>query len=873
MKTKTKEIFFVSSFVLTLFLLFSAIVNAVDEINENVVINEVKEDFYAYSKNVFINLNQGSVFVNKIYIKNTGQLNSFYSIKQEGSGKKFSSLSVDSFSLDKGKEGVIYNYINIPFDSEDGVYVLKTEISTALGLKKVLVQEIKVERKNNIRLMIENKSIKIKPCKVAVFKLKLFNPANFLEIYNLKTESKELGKFITLSQKEAVLPENASMDVFLNVNPSCDVYGNYTIPLIIETRYNKLKAKIDLNLEIERDYDFDVRFGDYGGNKTSFKEHYGAYELCEFEKKKIPVKVMNKADVVNGYLIKLINKPKFVSLDYNKIENLAKNKSVLIYINLDPKDSLNKTYNLSFYIASSYGNIKKEADLSMRVSNCYTPELSRKGIKVNYSLTNTNIEIKNKGNKKAIYRISSNLPQWIKFPDEIEVNAFSSKNISITTIPSNNTKEGVYKGELVLTAENDVSYKFSFYVELYKKKINLKKILSISLACLLAILIIFMLFVTIKSKIPKRKREVEEVEKVKEEKKESKKLKFFVSFKKRWLKYFIILIAIIIIVCGFVFYKKLPFLGENVSLNETQLETGKSINITKAFINKTSVKEHIVSSFSFAKNKTLKSLTYAKPFFNYTKKLSVFVFRKGVIVLKFIGKHWLCFILAALGIVVIILLFLLKKRIKKWFRRRKRKKVEKRKKREIKKVIFAVLSVILVILVVAYGFKLFVPALSKNISKNISKEEVTSKGIPEQRFYNSDTLAINLSKYFYDPDNDILYYSYSKAKNLSISIEQDIAYIKADKGFYGSRNIVFMANDGKGGSARSNIVKIVVVKKPLVKKVKDSVKNFFASVFYSTKSFLITYSNYIIAGFVILLILAILIKFYKPILDFFEEKK
>jgi hypothetical protein len=114
--------------------------------------------------------------------------------------------------------------------------------------------------------------------------------------------------------------------------------------------------------------------------------------------------------------------------------------------------------------------------------------------------------------------------------------------------------------------------------------------------------------------------------------------------------------------------------------------------------------------------------------------------------------------------------------------------------------------------------------------KNISNLKLTE-----------NNLTINLSEYFKDIDEDLLSFSYYKAENITINIENYIATIIPDKSFTGIVYLFFTANDSYE-TAVSNVFSIniskevkeqinrsrVVINKPVkwVKKVKlDKVKS------------------------------------------------
>lgn len=106
----------------------------------------VTENFIALAQESKIEAFQCSIIENTIKIGNTGNINSLYSIKQEGDASKWSIIRPKSFSLDEKKIKNLMNPINVPCDAKTGEYELLTYIESAFGLKKVINQRIIVEK-------------------------------------------------------------------------------------------------------------------------------------------------------------------------------------------------------------------------------------------------------------------------------------------------------------------------------------------------------------------------------------------------------------------------------------------------------------------------------------------------------------------------------------------------------------------------------------------------------------------------------------------------------------------------------------------------------------------------------------------------------
>lgn len=109
-------------------------------------VSAITEDFIALAQNSTISACGCSIVENTIKIGNTGNINSLYSVEQDGKAAGWSVIRPKSFSLEDKKIKTLTNPVNIPCDAKKGKYSLKTYIETGFGLKKVINQDIVVEK-------------------------------------------------------------------------------------------------------------------------------------------------------------------------------------------------------------------------------------------------------------------------------------------------------------------------------------------------------------------------------------------------------------------------------------------------------------------------------------------------------------------------------------------------------------------------------------------------------------------------------------------------------------------------------------------------------------------------------------------------------
>jgi PGF-pre-PGF domain-containing protein len=84
-------------------------------------------------------------------------------------------------------------------------------------------------------------------------------------------------------------------------------------------------------------------------------------------------------------------------------------------------------------------------------------------------------------------------------------------------------------------------------------------------------------------------------------------------------------------------------------------------------------------------------------------------------------------------------------------------------------------------------------------------------GIPDQEWNEDTNISINLGDYFFDPDNDNLYYTNTKLQNIDITYLNNEAVLIPRTNWYGNEFVIFTAKDMKGGEVDSNLVKLTVI--------------------------------------------------------------
>ncbi len=180
--------------------------------------------------------------------------------------------------------------------------------------------------------------------------------------------------------------------------------------------------------------------------KIEFEFYNGSYNICENEKKSIPVLLVNKADVDNTYSLQAAG-ASWISLNVKEF-SLPKKQSGAVFLELNPGQDTNGRYNVKVSALSSVGNVKKDLSIDINVEKCYSLnlELETEEDKVCGGIEKQYVgEIINDGKQQSDIELSVKGPNWVN----VDENEFS--------IPSNDRESFELSADVPANAKGTFS--------------------------------------------------------------------------------------------------------------------------------------------------------------------------------------------------------------------------------------------------------------------------------------------------------------------------------------------------------------------------------------------------------------------------------
>ncbi|MBI2652728.1 hypothetical protein HYX00_04655 [Candidatus Woesearchaeota archaeon] len=210
---------------------------------------------------------------------------------------------------------------------------------------------------------------------------------------------------------------------------------------------------------------YDLRGGE---EKIEFDFYNATYNICENEKKTIPILIVNKEAIDNKYTLTALG-ASWISLNVKEF-SLPRKQSGVVFLDLTPGQNSDGNYNIKINTLPSIGNTKRELNLNINVEKCYSLNLELEkeedkvcgGIKKQYGG-----EIINEGKQKSDIQLNVNGPNWINVDKDIfSVAASDKQKFELNAdVPSN--AKGVFNVILNAAIKNLPSIKL-------EKKLNIE---------------------------------------------------------------------------------------------------------------------------------------------------------------------------------------------------------------------------------------------------------------------------------------------------------------------------------------------------------------------------------------------------------------
>ncbi|MEK6974415.1 MAG: hypothetical protein AABW41_04240 [Nanoarchaeota archaeon] len=362
-----------------------------------------------------------ALIIDTITSKNTNDLQ--FTIINTGSSSGFTTSVPPGFILKSGYSKSVYTYISPRTTTPVGKYTLELNVDS--GIKSQTIShsiEIKDCRSFELRAVSDSKSLC--PSSVEKFDFVLSNTGETKETFDLSLEG-QAAPWLTLSEVSVTLDRQQSKTIFVYLSTPSSALGKYEFNLIATARSNKNVKSVSSFINVNPCFQYTL---------TSEKD---SISLCENTKEIIPLGITNQGTVDNNYELQ-IEGPDWASLENNKI-TVAKDQTSSANIIINPGYGIEGNFKILFKAITEKGQIESSNEFNVNVKKCHgvDVQVEKNQDKICNSLSNTyNIMVKNTGEFSKEYKLELIGPVWSTLnADRIKLEPNEERKLSLTINP------------------------------------------------------------------------------------------------------------------------------------------------------------------------------------------------------------------------------------------------------------------------------------------------------------------------------------------------------------------------------------------------------------------------------------------------------
>lgn len=285
-------------------------------------------------------------------LTNTGDEELALSLSVSGRLADFVSLSADSVVLPQGQSKEVFFAVDVPCNAKQGAQSLKIVVASDT-VKKVLDIPVVIQKPLNVDIIGNVFSQQIPPCTPAVFNVSVVNTGTFADTYSFDL-SPLSGALI--SPDNVVLSAGEKKDILVSFTPDdCSLFGEFPQVFSAVSEKTGVKASLDLDLQIDS---ADVLTISKGVNKILVNHSISAAKIF----------VKNEGDKNASYKLS-IDGPDWVRVDSANID-VAANSDAGFVLLLSPDESVKSSdYPVVISAASKISDRVYSKTVVVRVSD------------------------------------------------------------------------------------------------------------------------------------------------------------------------------------------------------------------------------------------------------------------------------------------------------------------------------------------------------------------------------------------------------------------------------------------------------------------------------------------------------------------------
>lgn len=256
--------------------------------------------------------------------------------------------------------------------------------------------------------------VELCPCSNQRYAVTVENTGSVQNSYTVLASGDAAGA-VTFNPDKFTLNAGQKGRFFVFVNSVCNVEGDFNFQIFITTN-NGLTKVIRQVLKFSQCYDYSLEqgqiFEEIKEESISFLQHEGPYSLCKDGRKSIPILITNNENFENKYKL-FLDAPEWARLNSDSASLDAK-KSGIFLINLDTANVEGK-FDFKLNGISELGKVQRKNNIEVNVKDCYALELDlkEKDIVCGGEEKVYDVVIKNPVTFSKDVRLGLDAPEWV----------------------------------------------------------------------------------------------------------------------------------------------------------------------------------------------------------------------------------------------------------------------------------------------------------------------------------------------------------------------------------------------------------------------------------------------------------------------------
>jgi len=258
-----------------------------------------------------------------------------------------------------------------------------------------------------------SRSVELCPCSNQAYSVTVQNTGSDQDSYTVLA-SGDAAEWITFNPSKFVLNPGQKGSFFVIVNSVCNIEGDFDLDIFITTN-NGLTKVVKQVLKFSQCYDYTLDQGkvvEEVGESISFLQYDGSYSLCRDEQKSIPILITNNENFENRYKL-FLDAPEWARLNVESI-SLGAKRSGIFLVNFDTTN-VEGEYSFKLDSLSELGKVQRKGNIGVNVQDCYALELDLKeeDIICGGEEKNYDVVIKNPVIFEKNVKLELDAPEWV----------------------------------------------------------------------------------------------------------------------------------------------------------------------------------------------------------------------------------------------------------------------------------------------------------------------------------------------------------------------------------------------------------------------------------------------------------------------------